>query len=101
MLINDEKLNKEKVKNMLKPIFDNYGVKKAILFGSVAKGTNTERSDVDIMVDSGLKGIKFFGLLEDVVSVLNKQVDLIDKRQIIKDSLVDREINNTGVLIYG
>lgn len=96
-----EKIDIKNVKNLLKPVFESYGVKKAVLFGSVAKGTNTERSDVDIMVDSGLKGIKFFGLLEDVVTTLNKKVDLIDKRQIIKDSLVDREINNTGVLIYG
>lgn len=52
------------------------------------------------MVDSGLKGLSFFGLLEDVVTSLGKDVDLIDVTQIAPDSLVDQEIKKTGVVIY-
>lgn len=33
-------------------------VRKAILFGSVAKGTNQNNSDLDIVVDSNLKGLR-------------------------------------------
>ena len=42
------------IKGKLTPIFDAYGVRSAILFGSVAKGTSTEKSDIDLLVDSRL-----------------------------------------------
>ena len=85
----------------LNPIFKNYKVKKAILFGSFAKNTANEKSDIDILVDSGLKGISFFGLLEDITNASGKKVDLFDITQIEKGSRIESEINNTGVQIYG
>ena len=89
------------IKSLLQPIFDGYKIKKAVLFGSYAKGAAAKNSDVDILVDSGLKGLAFFGLLEDVVNALDKNVDLLDTSQIVPDSLVDKEIAEHGVLIYG
>ena len=71
------------------------------MFGSYAKGLASQRSDVDILVYSGLKRLAFFGLLEDVVTALDKNVDMPDTSQIIPNSLVDREISKNGVLIYG
>ena len=59
-----------------------------------------KKGDVDIFVDSGLIGLSFFGLLEDVVTKLNKSVDLIDKSQVIPGSTVDSEIKATGIVIY-
>ena len=94
-------INVEFLKEKLIPVFGKYNVKKAILFGSYAKGTASENSDVDIYVDSGLKGLRFFGLLEDVTNALNMQVDLIDSSQVKKESRVLSEINSHGVLIYG
>lgn len=90
-----------KIQSLLKPVFDAYQIKKAVLFGSYAKGLAAKNSDVDILVDSGLKGLAFFGLLEDVVTALDKNVDMLDTSQVIPDSLVDREIAKSGVLIYG
>lgn len=89
------------IQSLLQPIFNAYQIKKAILFGSYAKGNAKKNSDVDILVDSGLRGLAFFGLLEDVVTALDKNVDMLDTSQIIKDSLVDKEIKQSGVLIYG
>lgn len=89
------------IKSILSPVFDTYNIKKAVLFGSYAKGAALKNSDVDILVDSGLKGLAFFGLLEDVVNALDKEVDLLDVSQIKPDSLVDKEIAESGVLIYG
>ena len=91
----------DSIQESLIPIFGRYKVRKAVLFGSYAKGTANERSDIDIFVDSGLRGLKFFGLLEDVTNALNRQVDLIDASQVDSGSRVLSEINNTGVLIYG
>ena len=45
--------------DLLRPIFDEYHVRRAVLFGSYAKGCATEKSDVDILVDSGLIGCPF------------------------------------------
>ena len=89
------------IQSLLRPVFNAHHVKKAILFGSYAKGMAKQNSDVDILVDSGLKGLAFFGLLEDVVTALDKNVDMLDTSQIIQDSLVDKEIKQSGVLIYG
>ena len=91
----------EELKNKLYPIFKSYNVKKAILFGSFAKNTKTSKSDIDILVDSGLKGLSFFGLLEDITNVVEREVDLIDVFQIEKNSQIENEIKKTGVLIYG
>lgn len=89
------------IKSLLQPIFSAHHIKKAVLFGSYAKGNAKKNSDVDILVDSGLKGLAFFGLLEDVVTALDKNVDMLDTSQIIQGSLVDREIERSGVIIYG
>ena len=82
------------------PVFKEHNVRKAILFGSYAKGTERANSDIDIFVDSGLKGLKFFGLLEDVATSLEKPVDLIDSSQVKQDSRVLQEIKDTGIVIY-
>lgn len=90
----------DQIKSALAPIFRRNNVKKAMLFGSYSKGLATAQSDVDLLVDSGLRGLKFFGLLEDVCSSLNCGVDLIDVRQVEPGSNIDREIRATGITIY-
>lgn len=89
------------IQTILQPVFADYKIKKAILFGSYAKGLAQKHSDVDILVDSGLRGLSFFGLLEDVVTSLGKNVDLLDVSQLTSDSPVGEEIKESGVVIYG
>ncbi|MBD5113593.1 MAG: nucleotidyltransferase domain-containing protein [Ruminococcaceae bacterium] len=91
---------KQQIQDILQPVFISHNVKKAVLFGSYAKGLAEERSDIDILVDSGLKGLAFYGLLEDVVASLGKSVDLLDASQIKVGSQVEKEIANSGVVIY-
>lgn len=90
----------EEIKQRVNPIFSEYNVKKAVLFGSYAKNCADEKSDIDICVDSGLHDLKFFGLLEDVCTSVNCPVDLIDVYDIIAGSKIQREIERTGVVIY-
>ncbi len=91
----------EEIKVRLIPVFQEYGVKKAILFGSYSKGTATIQSDVDIVVDSGLRGLKFVALLEAIRQALDeKEIDLLDTSHIEKGSIVEKEILETGVSIY-
>ena len=89
------------IKSKLEPIFIANGVKSAVLFGSYAQGSATSNSDIDILVDSGLRGLDFVGLIESVRETLQKNVDMIDVHYIDNDSLVEREIMDTGVRIYG
>lgn len=88
------------IKKTLKPIFDKYKVKKAVLFGSYVKGNADVRSDVDLMVETNLKGLDFYGLLGEISDSLRFPVDLIEKREIKKNSKFEKEIINTGVTIY-
>ena len=88
------------LQNILTPIFQQNGVRQAILFGSYAKNCATPQSDVDLLVDSGLRGLAFFGLLEDVSTALDIPVDLLDVSQIEVDSRIDREIRESGIVLY-
>ena len=88
------------LKTILSPVFADHGVKRAVLFGSYAKGVATPRSDVDLVVDSGLRGLAFFGLLESVATALDTPVDLIDVSQIERGSRIDREVAQSGVKIF-
>ena len=69
------------IKRILQPVFKKHNIKKAVLFGSYAKGEADAKSDIDIMVDSNLRGLAFYGLLEDVVNAVGLQVDLLDRRR--------------------
>ena len=89
------------LQKILTPIFQQDGVKRAVLFGSYAKGLATSKSDIDLLVDSGLRGLAFFGLLEDVAAAIDAPIDLLDVSQIEKNSRIDREIRESGVAIYG
>jgi len=88
------------IKRRLEPVFTASGVKTAILFGSYAQGQATNDSDIDILVDSGLRGLDFVGLIEYVREALQKNVDLIDVHYLDSSSPLNQEVTNTGVLIY-
>lgn len=84
----------------LSPVFENYGIMRAVLFGSFAKGTETEKSDIDLLVESGLHGLRFVGFMEAVRQAANRPVDIFDVTHIEKGSRLDQEIQATGVTIY-
>ena len=95
-----EKLSVEQIRRRLTPVFEKYGVRRAVLFGSYAKGTATAKSDVDLFVDSGLRGLKFTGFLYDVERAAGVMTDVLDAADVTKDSAVEREIRQTGIVIY-
>lgn len=92
----------EEIKEILYPIFKTVSVYKAILFGSYAKGLATENSDIDIVVDSKgeLLNIYFYELLEEIIEKLGKKIDLIEISEIEKNSLIYKEIEKEGVVVY-
>lgn len=90
------------IKKMLSEILNNTDVQKAVLFGSYAKSTPTETSDIDILIDSNgkIKGLKFFAIIDMIREKFNKDVDVIEKSEIDKNSKIEREIEETGVVVY-
>lgn len=71
------------------------------LFGSYAKGTQKETSDVDIYVSTSLTGLKFVGLIERLRQVLHKKVDLIRSSELANNVDLLNEIMKEGIKIYG
>lgn len=92
----------EEIKNILQDILKNFEVKKAILFGSYAKNNPTPKSDIDLVIDSEgkLLNIYFYGLLEDLVQKLQKNIDLFEISEIQKGSNIYNNILNEGVVVY-
>ena len=88
------------IKTMLQPIFSGYKVKKAVLFGPYVKGLANSKSDIDLLLDSGLKGLSFVGLIEDIRTALDKEVDVFDVSHITPQSRISSEISKDGVTIY-
>jgi uncharacterized protein len=69
-------------------IIKEYPVKRLALFGSVARGEQTDRSDVDILVDVDPSiGIRFVNLADSLQEMLHCKVDLVSRRG-IKPSLL-------------
>ena len=91
----------DEIKTVLSPVFDKYKVKKAVLFGSYAKGIAKEHSDIDLLVDSGLRGLAFVGLMEEIRCNVDKEIDVFDVTHITPHSRISSEISKDGVVIYG
>lgn len=69
----------EKIKEIITPICKSYGIKRAYLFGSYARGEATEKSDVDIRIEAGkIRGLfQLSGFRLDLVDALDTEVDLL------------------------
>jgi hypothetical protein len=90
-------MNIEKRKKQINPILEKYGVRRASLFGSSARGQDTEDSDIDILVELGEKGGLFTlaSLKRELEQETGVEVDLLTfnsinpllKEDVLKDEL--------------
>lgn len=93
-------LDMDFIRDKCKEVFDEYPVHYCILFGSYAKGKATESSDLDLLISSDVKGLKFYGLVEKLRLALHKKVDVLILDQ-LKDNLkLTDEILRDGIRIY-
>lgn len=81
----------------LKPILSrDYAVKEIGLFGSYSDNSNTEESDIDILIELEKPiGWKFFTLELFLENVFNKKIDLVTKNALkkqIKDQIL-KQVN--------
>ena len=94
-------LELEYIKEKCESVFAEYPIHYCVLFGSYAKGNAVETSDVDLLVSSDVKGLKFYGMVEKLRTSLHKKVDVLSLDQ-LKDNLeLTDEILKDGIRIYG
>ncbi|MDE6407745.1 MAG: nucleotidyltransferase domain-containing protein [Anaeroplasmataceae bacterium] len=75
-------------------------IRYAYLFGSYASGTPTEKSDIDILISDGEKGLEFVGLVDNLRKKLHKKLDIIRIDDLRNNLNFLNEILETGVKIY-
>lgn len=93
-------LTLEQIKGACKTVLNEYSVKYCILFGSYAKGRANEKSDVDLLISTDVKGLRFFGIVEALRNELHKKVDLLDLKQLTDNSELLDEILKDGIKVY-
>ena len=87
----------KKIARVAVPILRRNGVRKAGVFGSVARGEGKKTSDIDILVETrkGTSMLDFAGLKIELEEKLNSKVDLVEYKTIkllIKDSILNDEV---------
>lgn len=82
-------------------VFNHYKVKYCYLFGSYAKQTATEQSDIDLLISTSISGLDFFGLVETLRTRLYKKVDLLTIDQLKDNQKLLDDILKEGIKIYG
>ena len=87
----------QRVQRDIRRIAEENGIEKVILFGSRAKGTNTERSDIDIAACGDNFDSFYLDINEKVHSLLS--FDIINLNNETSCELKD-EIERDGITIY-
>ena len=90
------------IKTIVGPIAKDTEVEKIVLFGSYAKGGASEGSDIDLYLNSNgvITGLAFYDLKSKFEDAFDVDVDLLPDLDIMPGSPVERQISETGVVIY-
>lgn len=86
---------------VLAACFKEYGIVKAAIFGSVARGESKADSDIDFIVSFGGKYdlLDLVGLKQDIEDIMNKNVDLITY-DALKDNNFARSVLKEAKVVY-
>ena len=91
----------ENIRDICSEVFDRFNVDYCYLFGSYAKGKAKENSDIDLLISTKEKGIRFYDLAETRREKLKKKVDVLNREQLNNNGSLLDEILKDGVKIYG
>lgn len=91
----------ENIRDICSEVFDRFNVDYCYLFGSYAKGKAKENSDIDLLISTKEKGIRFYDLAETLREKLKKKVDVLNLEQLNNNGSLLDEILKDGVKIYG
>ena len=96
-------LTTEQIRKVVAAYFKDKPVKKVYLFGSYARGEANENSDVDLLVEldySKKIGLQFFGWYEELGSLFDRKVDVVDKDALRKDRVITKFVEKQKLLLY-
>lgn len=84
------------IKNKIIPILRKYGVIKASLFGSIVRGENTDKSDIDLLVElpETASLLELASLKMDLEELLEKKVDVLtydSLHPLLKDKILHEQ----------
>ncbi len=92
------KLKLSEIKSKSIPILKKHGIKKAAIFGSYIKGTQTKESDIDILIEfkdlENKSLLDLIGLEQELEDFFNESVDVITYNSIhplLKDSILKEQ----------
>lgn len=97
---NQGTLSLEDIKRGCHLVFSKYDVTYCYLFGSYAKSKAKDDSDVDLLISSEVKGLKFFGMIEELRETLHKKIDVIGFEQLVDNKQLLHEVLKDGIKIY-
>ena len=86
------------IKRKVLPILRKYNLKKAGIFGSIARGELREDSDVDILVEierDDLSLLDFVGIKLELEAALGRKVDLVEYdtiKPLLRERILAEEI---------
>lgn len=86
--------------DIMLPFFHQYGIKKAAIFGSVARDEARENSDLDLVVSFGKQYdlLDMIGLKQDIEDVLHIPVDIITYESLKDDSFAESVLREEQVI---
>lgn len=75
----------EEISEKARPVFKKYGVKRARIFGSYARGEARADSDVDFLVVHRERASLYdlIGLRQDLTEILDRSVDIVSEGNVI------------------
>ena len=87
----------QEIKEKITPILQRYGVTKAAIFGSLAKGEATSSSDVDILVEikNDMSLLDSVGMKLELEEAINRKVDLVEYETIkplIREKILSEQV---------
>lgn len=97
MLTKDEILNK--LREIKPELYNKFYIKNLGLFGSYARGENSESSDIDILIEydenTPFSLFTLIGAEDFLTKLFNIKVDLVNKKSIkpdLKDNILDEVV---------
>lgn len=87
----------DEIKQKIRPILQKYGIKKAGVFGSAARG-EAQTNDIDLLVkiDKKISLLDFVGIQQELEDELNMTVDLVEYDSLkpaLKEDILKEEVS--------
>ena len=84
------------IKEKILPVLKKYGIKKASLFGSIVRDEQTERSDIDLLVElpETASLLELASLKLDLEEILQSKVDVLtfdSLHPLLKDKILQEQ----------